>query len=338
MIRIGAPFELESLLSSSPPGFELNLDIRSDFVKADEQLEKQRQLQLATKARWCALGRIEDEPNANTVKGPDSESEQRLQGASTCWSNEDTSRRIASWESYYDCDDSVLDCAGDEPAPGRLSRKVSFADRLESVLVIDESPDDPPWSLCGGGGDDDGLSDAAVVVAPAPVDEPRLAPSFAQPAADYAAFRGALETRLVSLVNVVVRGWRVAGTVRVKNVAYDKSVVVRHSFDDWATHDDAPATYQPDDDERFDTFAFAIDCPPNRPPGSKLQFAVRFSAAGVYYWDSNRGDNYEVLYVCDNSAENYRRLQHPVVFSGQPNYVWSEYSGWSDIDDASPYW
>jgi len=333
------PFDLESILSSSPPGFELNLDIRSDFIKADEQLDKQRRLQFATKARWCALDGIEDqEPSANAVKPSDSEPVQQ-HGTGTCWLSEDTSRRISSWETYYDCDPSVLDSAGDEPAAGGLSRKVSFADRLESVLVIDESPDDPPWTLFGVDTDDQGPGDDDDVVVASADEPPRLAPNFAQPAADYLTFRNAVETRFVSLANVAVKDERrVSGTVRVKNVAYEKSVVVRHSFDGWATYGDLVAAHQADDDERFDTFAFVIDCPPNRPPGSKLQFAVRYTAGGIDYWDSNGGDNYEVLYVSGNSAENYGRFQSPSVFSGQPSYLWSEYSGWSDIDVASPYW
>jgi len=114
---------------------------------------------------------------------------------------------------------------------------------------------------------------------------------------------------------------------------------VRYSLDGWTSHDDVDATYQHDDDQRFDTFTFDIDCPPSRPPGSTLEFAVRYTSAGVDYWDNNRGDNYELLYVCGNSsADNYRRFQTPSVFSGEPSYLWSEYSGWSDIDVASPYW
>lgn len=333
MIRIGMPFDLESMLSSSPPGFELNLDIRSDFVKADEQLDRQRKLQFATKARWCALDRIQDEePSGNAIKALDSDSAQR-QGAGTCWLNEDTYRRISSWESYYDCDENVLDSAAGEPTGGELPRRVSFADHLESVLVIEESPDDPPWTLqCRDTVDEDFSDDVA------PADEPRLAPNFVQPAADYLTFRHTVDTRFVSLANVIVKNYRVSGTVRVKNVAFEKTVIVRHSFDSWTTFNDVVATYQHDDDERFDTFAFVIDCPPNHPPGSKLQFAVRYTAGGVDYWDSNRGDNYEVIYVSGNSAENYRRLQNPAAFSGQPDFLWSEYSGWSDIDDASPYW
>lgn len=320
MFRIGVPYDLEAMLSSSPPGFELNLDIR-----ADEALAKQRQLQLATKARWYALDRTEEQ-NVNTVEGWfDSESAQQ-----NTWLNEDTSRRISDWESYYDCDTTTLNgAAEEEPAPTPLSRKVSFAQHLESVLVIEESPDDPPWALYQA---DDDLGDDVTL------DEPRLVLNFTQPAADYLTFRNTVESKFVSLANVIVKDLRVSGTVRVKNIAYEKSVVVRHTFNGWASFSDAVATHQADDDQRFDTFAFVIDWPPYQPPGSKLQFAVRYTAAGVDYWDSNRGENFEVLYVSANSAENCGQFQNTAAFSGQHSPLWSEYSVWSDIDDSSPYW
>ena len=328
MIRVRMPFDLESLLSSSPPGFELNLDIRNNFVGADQQSEERRKLQNATKARWYTLDRTYDqEPNATAS---DSESEQQQ----SSWSNEETSRRISDWESYYDCDPGELDCAAAEESTVGFSRKVSFADHLESVVVIEESPYDPPWTLCQDAAADDETGDD---VAP-DESQPKLVLNFTQPAADYLTFRTAVETRFVSLANVIIKNCRIVGSVRVKNIAYDKSVIVRHSFDGWTSFSDAVATYQPDKDERFDTFEFAIDCPPNQPPGSKLQFAVRYTAGGVDYWDSNQGENFEVLYVSGNSAENYRHFQGPGVFSGPSSSLWSEYSGWSDIDTTSPYW
>jgi len=325
MIRLGVPYDLDSMLSSSPPGFELNLDIRNSFVRADEQ----RKLQFLTKARWYALDRTKDgEPNVNATEESDSESEHNQ----NTWSNEETSRRISDWESYYDCDLSMLDRDDEEPTV-QLPRRVSFADRLESVLVIEETPDDPPWTLCQDTFDVDESVDDVVTL-----DEPRLIPNFTQPAADYLTFRNAVETRFVSLANVIIKNYRVSGTVRVKNVAYEKSVIVRHSFDGWASFTDEVATYQVDDDERFDTFMFVIDCPPNKPPGSKLQFAIRYTAGGVDYWDSNQGENFEVLYLSGSSAENHGQFQNPTAFSGRSSSLWSEYSGWSDIDVSSPYW
>ena len=341
------PFDFESMLSSSPPGFELNLDIRNSFVKADEQGmdERKNQLQFATKARWYAPDRtIEEEPNANAAVVIESDgdiSTQRTQPG-ICWSNEETSRRISDWKSYYDSEQTVAADTASSAESGRpASRKVSFADLLESVLVIDESPADPPWTLCCQDDVDDELPLPPADDEVASRDQVRLEANFTPPAAHYLAFRSAVETRFVSLANVIIKSRGVLGTVRVKNISFEKSVVVRYTFDGWATHSDVAATHQPDDDYRFDTFTFLIDCPPSRPPGTRLHFAVRYSVAGADYWDSNGGDNYEVVYVAGNSAENYdRQFRSPdSVFShGQSNYLWSEYSGWSDIDNASPYW
>ena len=329
MIRLRMPFDVESMLSSSPPGFELNLDIRSDFVKDEED---RKQLQFATKARWYAVDRRVEEPGQNAT----SESLQRRGG----WLDEDTSRRISNWESYYDCDDndSVLDSSIEQqqPAARGLTRKVSFADRLQSVLVIEETPDDPPWTLCRNAAalDDDGGSSDDIVVP----DEPRLVPDFTQLAADYLAFRNAVETRFVSLVNVVVKNYAVFGTVRVKNVAFEKRVVVRHSFDDWLTHHDVVGTHQADQDERFDTFAFHIDCPPNLAPGVGLQFAVLYIVNGAEYWDNNRGSNYHLTYVSGGNPVAGRFRSPGAEFSGTSSYLWSEYSGWSNVQAESPYW
>ena len=125
------PFDLDSILSSSPPGFELNLDIGSDFARVHGQFDGHRkQLQFDTKAQWCAprygTKDLEEELDANTSEASDCESEQRgLVQADTGWLDEHTSRRISSWESYYqDCDIPNVD--GDEcgASEGRLSRKV----------------------------------------------------------------------------------------------------------------------------------------------------------------------------------------------------------------------
>ena len=333
MMRIGRtmPFDLESMLSSSPPGFELNLDIRSDFIREDEHSVARRNLQLATKARWYAFDRTGTE-KLSPMKVSDVDSGQQ-QGT---WLNEATSRRISDWESFYDCDQSILDSAmmEERTADGSSSRRVSFADDLESVLVIEELPDDPPWTLHSQGCVDGEWNSMGDVV----LEEP-LVLNFTQPAADYLTFRNAVEARYVSLANVILKNYRVTGTVRVKNIAYDKSVSVRHSLDAWKTYADTTAAYQHDDDERFDTFAFVVDCPPNHAPGASLQFAVRYTAGGVDYWDNNGGRNYEVLYVSGNSAVNYRQIQSPPVFAaGQSDDLWSEYSVWTGVDVAAPYW
>ncbi|MRA76055.1 hypothetical protein GH890_32010, partial [Bacillus thuringiensis] len=69
---------------------------------------------------------------------------------------------------------------------------------------------------------------------------PPLVLNFSQPASNYLAFRERLESGLVSLENVVLRDYTIAGTIKVKNAAFEKVVTVRHTFDSWKTRDVVP--------------------------------------------------------------------------------------------------
>eukprot|EP00118_Oscarella_pearsei_P024704 m.306625 g.306625 ORF g.306625 m.306625 type:complete len:294 (+) comp41419_c0_seq1:156-1037(+) len=102
----------------------------------------------------------------------------------------------------------------------------------------------------------------------------------------------------VCLENVAVRGLNVLGTVRVKNVDFEKRVTVRWSMDNWTSYLDAPARYVAgSSNDATDRFAFEIDVPASVEAGQKVQFAVRFvlpNRAGAEYWDNNRGKNYSL--------------------------------------------
>lgn len=69
--------------------------------------------------------------------------------------------------------------------------------------------------------------------------------NFAQPAADYFKFRQKIAEKSLSLENVVLNRFQINGTIKVKNLHFNKSVFVRCSFDNWATYNDYPAIYTP---------------------------------------------------------------------------------------------
>lgn len=71
--------------------------------------------------------------------------------------------------------------------------------------------------------------------------------NFAQPASDYFKFRKRLEENCVSLENVLLNGFQINGTLKVKNINYNKSVFIRCSFNKWQTYEDFPAVYVPCD-------------------------------------------------------------------------------------------
>lgn len=76
-------------------------------------------------------------------------------------------------------------------------------------------------------------------------DHPQWRLWFPQPASNYLDFRRRLDVDNVSLENVIVKPadrW-IVGTVKVRNLSYDKDVFVRCTRDKWATHQDTVCAY-----------------------------------------------------------------------------------------------
>ncbi|CAM4646975.1 unnamed protein product [Caretta caretta] len=115
-----------------------------------------------------------------------------------------------------------------------------------------------------------------------------LAPCFWDPLGlpDFGARLGA---QGVCLEGVRAGGMGVAGTLRVLNLAYEKRVSVRYSWDGWASYREAPAAYAgPSAGPPSDRFAFRLPLP----PGGTLEFALRCHVGGQELWDNNAGQNY----------------------------------------------
>lgn len=118
---------------------------------------------------------------------------------------------------------------------------------------------------------------------------------FPQPVAA-SDFKQRLDARFVCLENVVASQNSVWGTVKVKNIAYHKSVVVRYTLDAWGCFKDVEATYVPEsNDGSSDRFSFAITVPEYfLVTGGVLEFCIRYETSGQEFWDSNGGENYKV--------------------------------------------
>ncbi|CAL9708448.1 unnamed protein product [Knipowitschia caucasica] len=127
---------------------------------------------------------------------------------------------------------------------------------------------------------------------------------FPQPSADFQAFRAKLEKSMVILENCSVSEQALQGTLRVKNICFQKDVHVRITFDSWYTFRDAPCVYLP---KRFggpltDIFEFEVQIPKILDAKRKIEFCLKY-LPGEYsepFWDNNNGQNYNVL-VCVNS-------------------------------------
>ncbi|XP_077478392.1 protein phosphatase 1 regulatory subunit 3B-like [Stigmatopora argus] len=167
----------------------------------------------------------------------------------------------------------VADLGGGGPAPRDAKKRVTFADHLglplARVKVFSRFKD--------------------AIRVPAGVQ--RLVPDFPQPANDDALFRQSLDRKCVRLEKCALSDRTLTGTVKVKNLSYEKRVALRVTFDAWESHSDVECVYADGDGRAFDTFAFRLELPPRR----RAEFAVCYRVAGAEYWDSNRGRNYRLV-------------------------------------------
>ncbi|XP_022094423.1 protein phosphatase 1 regulatory subunit 3B-like [Acanthaster planci] len=163
---------------------------------------------------------------------------------------------------------------------------------------------------------------------------------FEQPAANYLEFRDKLEKNFISLENIVIKdNVEVMGTIKVKNVAFEKSVAVRVTFDKWRSFQDIPASYiqrSPSGQaDRYDSFSFCFNIPQNR-EGESIEFCLRYECRGQSYWDSKGGENYKIISQHEKSLTEQQKLASYCSLSSQAN--WGDFSLWKVVADERPYW
>uniref|UniRef100_A0A1B0C5W9 CBM21 domain-containing protein n=1 Tax=Glossina palpalis gambiensis TaxID=67801 RepID=A0A1B0C5W9_9MUSC len=192
-------------------------------------------------------------------------------------------------------------------------KKVIFADdeglALTQVRVMSEPSNVPPyWSMKFLEQITQGL------VTPHPADQWTV--DFKQPASDYLAFRQTIERNFVSLENVIVKDEEslVVGTVKVKNIAYEKEVMVRVTWDDWKSQQDIFCAYNKAYGPAscahviFDTFSFKITLPPS---SKRLEFCICFRSGNQECWDNNQNKNYTITkrspFYCNSTLTSYSK-------------------------------
>lgn len=237
-----------------------------------------------------------------------------------------------------------------EPSsPNKVKRKVSFADdkglSLTQVRVMkNEINELPRWTQ------------EMLFQAFTSKDEGSIVhswdPLFAQPASDYMAFRQKIEDGNVALENVIVKkdDDLLTGTIKVKNVCFEKHVFVRASFDCWASHQDYPAIFVPQGSSPlpalFDTFSFSVKVPANASRYGIIEFCVGYKTPKGEFWDSNGGKNYKLASVSRRSSENTSPFSPPACLSAKlSTYAtpaditgWPDFSSWNQILSQGPYW
>ncbi|XP_071780801.2 protein phosphatase 1 regulatory subunit 3C-B-like [Centroberyx gerrardi] len=132
----------------------------------------------------------------------------------------------------------------------------------------------------------------------------RLKLGFPQPSADFQAFRAKLAESMVTLENCSVTEQALQGTVRVRNISFQKDVRVRITFDSWQSCRDLPCKYL---QKRYggpqtDIFQFDIAIPKVLDAKRKIEFCLSYLPGGhsMPFWDNNNGQNYSIT-VCVSS-------------------------------------
>uniref|UniRef100_A0A1I7VYX6 Phosphatase regulatory subunit family protein, variant n=1 Tax=Loa loa TaxID=7209 RepID=A0A1I7VYX6_LOALO len=178
--------------------------------------------------------------------------------------------------------------------------------------------------------------------------------SFKQPASEYVKFRETLERGFVALENVVLKNeiCRMVGTIKVKNITFEKKVFVRFTSDGWKSFLDRMATYQPSSSKFYDTFSFDVELPTNgSDPDARIEFCICFETGSSQddtkqqqYWDSNNGRNYVLT-----SQETLAPMSPlPISLSfgkHDPNDAytcefddWTKFAAWRNLPTEGPYW
>lgn len=229
-----------------------------------------------------------------------------------------------------------------EPSsPTKVKRKVSFADdkglSLTEVRVMQNEINDlPRWT-----------QEFIFQNFPMPVQSVVQSwdPLFPQPASDYLAFRKRIDEQLVALENVIVKkdDDLLTGTIKVKNLTFEKHVFVRATFDCWASYCDYPAMFVSQGASAlpalFDTFSFSIKVPASAQRYGLIELCIAYKTPKGEYWDNNSGKNYKLASVSRRTSENNasgRGLNQSKFGSNVGD--WSDFRSWNQILSQGPYW
>lgn len=232
-------------------------------------------------------------------------------------------------------------------SPTKLKKKVVFADdrglSLTHVRMLTEGPGIPPtWSsqflmLVTKG--------VSAEVAPEPWEA-----TFPQPASNYLEFRKRIDENNVSLENVIVKESEenVIGTIKVRNLSFQKEVFVRSSTDSWSTHEDVYCTYVSNNPTAvqgvkiiYDTFSFRLTLPPK---SRCIEFCVCYRCETGEHWDNNDGKNYHIVRKNANGSPPVKQKSEPITIPNT-NLRYRDHGldPWSDFSmfghqNGVPYW
>lgn len=106
-----------------------------------------------------------------------------------------------------------------------------------------------------------------------------------------------LERNYVCLEKTLCNRSGIYGRVKVKNLALEKEVCIRYSWDSWKNFEDTQANYIAGSSTvETDTFFFHVTPPAGTTENRKVEFAICYKVNEGFYWDNNFGDNYRLVY------------------------------------------
>ncbi|NXA48748.1 PPR3C phosphatase, partial [Nothocercus julius] len=239
----------------------------------------------------------------------------------------------------------------------RAKKRVVFADSkglsLTAIHTFSEFQEHPLWDM-----QFDLLGLESITSGLKLHEENSLILGFPRPSSDYLDFRRRLQKNSVCLENCALQERVLSGTVKVKNISFEKKVQVRITFDTWKTFMDTECVYMNNvyGDSDSDTFSFTIDLPPAISSQERIEFCISYQSGEHIFWDNNEGQNYKILHAewkpdgvqIPSAREDCIDLQVPKkVQDREPDHLGSPrmsrgfFPPWQSvggIENSSPYW
>lgn len=204
----------------------------------------------------------------------------------------------------------VIAISSEDVSHGVRKKKVSFADdRGLNLVEVREIPEAPKWA-------EDVITLLIGNTKRSVVKEKRWKIAFDNPPSPDQKLVEKLEKNMVALEYVSVEEGSddiLHGTVKVKNLAYEKKLYLRVTYDRWLSYVDIPCTYntvhekgkQPNE---YDTFCFNTKILSVASRYEVIEFSICFQCDGKDYWDNNGGINYRlnVEYTKSSASDSHQ--------------------------------
>jgi hypothetical protein len=115
--------------------------------------------------------------------------------------------------------------------------------------------------------------------------------------------------RIIQMVSLENLSWEnarsIKGRVLVCNLAFEKQVTIRVSFDFWKTWIDIDATYtESPKGDALDLFTFELKPSDKININSQCSLAVRYQVNGREFWDNNNGNNFNLHWATSSCGDS----------------------------------